>query len=49
MSRAYLEHLLSENSAYYADEATVGAYYYKPAPVPVTAGEDADEEDLDDE
>jgi hypothetical protein len=49
MSRAYLEHLLSENPAYYADEATVGAYYYKPAPVAVTAGEDSDEEELDDE
>jgi hypothetical protein len=49
ISRPYLEHLLSENSAYYADEATVGAYYYKPAPVAVTAGEDEDEDELDDE
>jgi len=49
ISKAYLEHLLSENSAYYADEATVGAYYYKPAPVAVAAGDDADEEELDDE
>ncbi|MBV9788467.1 MAG: hypothetical protein JOZ51_09865 [Chloroflexi bacterium] len=49
MSRPYLEHLLGENSAYYADEATVGAYYYKPVPVAVTAGEDEDEEDLDDD
>ena len=49
MSRAYLEHVLGENSAYYDDEATVGAYYYKPAPVAVAAGDDLDEEELDDE
>lgn len=49
MSRPYLEHLLGDNAAYYADEATVGAYYYKPVPVAVTAGEDEDEEELDDE
>ncbi|HEY0738592.1 MAG TPA: hypothetical protein VGD69_26980 [Herpetosiphonaceae bacterium] len=49
MSRPYLEHLLGENSAYYADEATVGAYYYKPVPVAVAAGEDDDEEELDDD
>ncbi|HEX6290418.1 MAG TPA: hypothetical protein VFZ66_14610 [Herpetosiphonaceae bacterium] len=49
MSRAYLEHLLGENPAYYADEATVGAYYYKPAPVAVTVDDEADEEEPDDE
>jgi hypothetical protein len=49
MSRAYLVHLLGEDPAYYADEATVGAYYYKPAPVAIAAGEDADEEELDEE
>lgn len=32
MSRSYLEHLLSQDPVYYADEAAPGAYYYKPEP-----------------
>lgn len=49
MSQAYLEHLLSQDPAYYADEATVGAYYYKPAPAEVAAEADADEDEADDD
>lgn len=49
MSPPYLQHLLSQDSAYYADEATVGAYYYKPVPVAVTADEVDDDEVDDDE
>jgi hypothetical protein len=49
MSQPYLEHLLSQDPAYYADEATVGAYYYKPTPVAVTASDDVEDEELDDE
>jgi hypothetical protein len=49
MSQSYLEYLLSQDPAYYADEATVGAYYYKPAPVAVTAADDAEDEEFDDE
>lgn len=49
MSQSYLAHLLGQDAAYYADEATVGAYYYKPAPVAVTTADDADDDELDDE
>ncbi len=50
MSRAYLEHLLGQDPAFYADEATVGAYYYKPAPEAVEADDAAaDDEDFDDD
>lgn len=49
MSAAYLEHVLSQDPAYYADEATVGAWYYKPAPVAVTAGDEAEDEEFDEE
>lgn len=48
MSQSYLQHLLSQDPAYYADEATVGAYYYKPAPVAVTA-DDVEDDELDDD
>lgn len=48
MSQQYLQHLLSQDPAYYADEATVGAYYYKPAPVAVTAA-DVEDDELDDD
>lgn len=36
-SPEYLLNLLGRDTAFYADEATVGAYYYKPAPVPAGA------------
>lgn len=41
VSRSYLEHLLASDDVFYADETTVGAYYYKPVP------EVAEEEDED--
>jgi hypothetical protein len=49
ISRPYLEHLLSQDPAFYADEATVGAWYYKPAPVEAVTADGADDEDLDDD
>lgn len=51
MSQTYLEHVLGQNTAYYADEATAGAWYYKPVPVEVgattAAATEADEFDDD--
>jgi hypothetical protein len=50
ISDAYLTHVLEQDSAYYADEATVGAWYYKPAPVEAEPAEDEDvEEDFGDD
>ncbi|MDP9310624.1 MAG: hypothetical protein M3R24_07000 [Chloroflexota bacterium] len=49
MSRAYLEYLLGQDPAFYADEATVGAYYYKPAPKAEEPDDTVDDEDLDDD
>lgn len=47
-SRAYLTQLLGSDAIYYADEATIGAWYYKPEPeeVVAVAAEDVDEEIL---
>jgi hypothetical protein len=48
ISRAYLTHLLGSDDVYNADEATVGAWYYKPEPeeVVAVAAEDEDEDIL---
>lgn len=43
MSRSYLEHLLASDELFYADETTVGAYYYKPAPQDVAPAVEAAE------
>jgi hypothetical protein len=45
VSQAYLTQLLSNDPVFYADETTVGAWYYKPAPEEVTAGAEDEEED----
>ncbi len=45
VSRAYLMHLLGNDPAFYADETTVGAWYYKPAPEETTAGTEDEEDD----
>ncbi len=42
MSHAYLEHLLNGDDVFYADETTVGAYYYKPVPTAVEVTEEED-------
>ncbi len=49
VSDAYLTHLLEQDDAYYADEATVGAWYYKPAPAEAEDDQSADEEPADEE
>jgi hypothetical protein len=41
VSQGYLSHLLASDAVFYADETTVGAWYYKPAPEEVV---EADEE-----
>lgn len=46
ISRSYLEALLAEDEAYSADEATHGAYYYKPEPEPEDDQEDGEEDIL---
>jgi hypothetical protein len=46
VSRAYLEHLLSNDEAYYADETTVGAWYYKPAPEEAAETPEPEEDDV---
>ncbi len=45
MSQSYLTHLLSSDPAFYADETTVGAWYFKPAPEEVEAADEEEEED----
>ncbi|HZB94536.1 MAG TPA: hypothetical protein VE268_01130 [Herpetosiphonaceae bacterium] len=45
VSQAYLAHLLGSDAAFYADETTIGAWYYKPAPEEVTVDADDEEED----
>lgn len=45
MSRSLLMQLLSSNDAFYADETTIGAWYYKPAPEEIA--EEAEEEEDD--
>jgi hypothetical protein len=45
-SRRYVEHVLSQDDVYYADEASEGAYYYKPEPV---TGEDERDDETSDE
>lgn len=49
MSPTYLEYLLSQDEAYYADEATAGAWYYKPAPVEVAARDEDEDDDYGDD
>lgn len=47
ISRAYLTQLLGSDEVYYADEATIGAWYYKPEPEEVVAvAADDDDEDI---
>ncbi|HSH78058.1 MAG TPA: hypothetical protein VLA19_05940, partial [Herpetosiphonaceae bacterium] len=43
-SRVYLTHLLSSDAVFYADETTVGAWYYKPTPEETVAVEEDDED-----
>ncbi len=45
ISQSYLAHLLGNDDAFYADETTVGAWYYKPAPEEVVAKTSEDEEE----
>jgi hypothetical protein len=45
VSRTYLTHLLSSDDIFYADEATIGAWYYKPEPEEVVAVAAADEDE----
>ncbi len=45
VSRAYLTHLLSSDEVFYADEATIGAWYYKPEPEEVVVVAEEDEDD----
>lgn len=46
ISRAYLTQLLGSDEVYYADEATIGAWYYKPEPEEVVAADEDDEDIL---
>jgi len=48
-SAEFLLNLLGRDAAFYADEATVGAYYYKPAPLPPGAIPEAEPEVDEDE
>jgi hypothetical protein len=45
VSQSYLTHLLSSDPVFYADETTVGAWYFKPAPEEVEAGAEDEEEE----
>ncbi len=45
MSRAYQQHLLESDEIFYADETTVGAWYYKPAPEETVAVDEEDEDE----
>lgn len=45
ISDTYLTHLLQSDETFYADETTVGAWYYKPAPEEVETAEEEDEDD----
>jgi hypothetical protein len=45
VSRAYLTHLLSSDEIFYADEATIGAWYYKPEPEEVVVVAEEEEDD----
>ncbi|WP_026370511.1 hypothetical protein [Kallotenue papyrolyticum] len=49
MSSAYLEQVLRQDAAYYADETTVGAWYYKPAPEEQRAEDESEAEDDEEE
>ncbi|GAC1554786.1 MAG: hypothetical protein NVS2B7_30770 [Herpetosiphon sp.] len=48
MSKKYLQHVLSSDDVFYADETTVGAFYFKPVPVAPEeeAPKDDEEEDI---
>ena len=49
LSRAYLTHLLTSDETFYADETTLGAWYYKPAPEEtetLTVPEDEEDDSL---
>lgn len=48
-SAEYVLNMLGRDAAFYADEATVGAYYYKPAPAAVGASAEAEAEPEPDE
>ncbi len=48
-SRRYVGHVLSQDDVYYADEASEGAYYYKPEPVTGEDERDHETSDEDDE
>ena len=43
-SRVYLTHLLSSDDTFYADETTVGAWYYKPVPEETSVAEEDDDD-----
>jgi hypothetical protein len=45
ISQAYLSHLLASDAVFYADETTVGAWYYKPVPEESAVPDDEEEEE----